>query len=93
MVRKFGDDIEIVVTAFGPGIQLLGKHPTRPIAKIQQQRVQSLSMYGVSFHACGNTMKSLGWTEKDLLDSATVVQIGAVDLMLLQEQGFSYISW
>ncbi len=93
MIRKYGDDIEIVVTAFGPGIQLLGKHPTRPIAKIQQQRVQSLSMYGVSFHACGNTMKSLGWTEKDLVDSATVVQIGAVDLMLLQEQGYSYISW
>jgi hypothetical protein len=74
-------------------VQLLGKFPTRKIAKIHQQRVQSLSLYGVSFHACGNTMKSLGWTEINLLDEATVVDVGAVDLMLLQEQGYSYISW
>lgn len=93
MVRKYGDNIDIVVTAFGPGVQLLGKHPTRPIAKIQQQRVQSLALYGVSFHACGNTMKSLGWEKKDMLDEASIVDIGAVDLMTLQEQGYAYISW
>jgi intracellular sulfur oxidation DsrE/DsrF family protein len=49
--------------------------------------------YGVEFHACGNTMKSLGWTEEDILESATVVEVGAADLMELQKQGYSYISW
>ena len=38
-------------------------------------------------------MKSLNWTEDDLFDYAKVVQVGAVDLMELQEKGFSYISW
>jgi uncharacterized protein len=93
MIRKYGDSIDVVVTAFGPGVQLLGQNPTRPIAKIHQQRVSSLLMYGVNFHACGNTMKSLGWKEIDLLDGVTVVDVGAVDLMLLQEKGYSYISW
>jgi hypothetical protein len=38
-------------------------------------------------------MKSLRWTEKDLLPFAEVVPIGVDDIMLLQEQGFAYMSW
>ncbi len=93
LMRKYGDNIHIVVTAIGPGIHILGKNPLRPVPDIIKQRVSSLASYGVSFHACGNTMKSLGWTEKDMLDFADIVEIGADDLMLLQEQGYSYISW
>ncbi|WP_297527509.1 DsrE family protein [Thiohalobacter sp.] len=93
MLRKYGDDIHIVVTVIGPGIHLLGRNPTRPIPKLLRQRAESLAMYGVEFHACGNTMKSLGWTQDDLLDFATVVEVGAADLMELQERGYAYISW
>jgi intracellular sulfur oxidation DsrE/DsrF family protein len=93
LLRKYGDDIHIVVTAIGPGIHILAKDPQRPVPDIIKKRVASLASYGVSFHACGNTMKSLGWAEKDILDLAEVVEIGADDLVLLQEQGYSYISW
>ena len=93
MLRKYGDDIEMVVAVFGPGLHLLGKKPGRSISRIQQQRAASLSDYGVAFHACGNTMKSLGWTEEDLLEFAKVVPIGVDDIMLLQERGFAYMSW
>ena len=93
MLRKYGDDIELVVAAFGPGLHLLGKRPERIISRIHQQRAASLSDYGVAFHACGNTMKSLGWNEDDLLDFARVVPIGVDDIMLLQERGFAYMSW
>ena len=93
MLRKYGDEVHLVVTAIGPGLHVLGKKPGRPIPEIIRQRVSSLAAYGVSFHACGNTMKSLGWEKEDLLDFAEVVEIGADDLMLLQEQGYSYISW
>ncbi|HHJ35706.1 MAG TPA: hypothetical protein ENJ87_08060 [Gammaproteobacteria bacterium] len=92
MLRKYGDDIELVVAAFGPGLNLLGKRPKRAISPMQQQRVQSLNEYGVKFQACGNTMKSLNWTEKDLIDAAVIVPIGVDGIMKLQEQGFSYIS-
>lgn len=93
MLRKYGDDIWLVVTAFGPGVHILAKKPEREIATEIIERVESLASYGVHFHACGNTMKSLGWTEEDMKDFAKVVPIGVDDLMQLQEQGFSYVSW
>ncbi len=93
MLREHGDNIHLVITAIGPGLHILAKKPLRPIPELVRQRVSSLAAYGVSFHACGNTMKSLGWTADDMLDFAKVVEIGANDLMLLQEQGYSYISW
>ena len=93
LIRKYGDDVEIVVACFGKGIHLVGKNPGRPIPPELQERASSLAAYGVAFHACGNTMKGLKWTEKDLLPFAKVVPIGVEDIMLLQEKGFSYFSW
>ena len=93
MLRKYGDDIEIVIGVFGPGLHLVGKHPQRPVPPELQERAGSLASYGVAFHACGNTMNTLHWTEKDLLPFAKVVPIGVDDIMLLQEQGFTYLSW
>ena len=93
MLRKYGDDIELVVTVLGPGLNLLAHHPRRAISREQQQRVRSLAQYGVRFQACGNTMKAMNWTEKDLLEEAEVVTIGVDSIMRLQEQGFSYFSW
>ena len=93
MLRKWGDNISIVVVAIGPGLHILGKHPGRPVSDETKQRVASLAQYGVEFHACGNTMKSLKWTKKDLLPFAKYVEVGASDLMELQEQGYAYISW
>lgn len=93
LLRKYGDDIHLVVTVIGPGIHLLAKEPGRPIPELLRQRASSLALYGVDFHACGNTMNSLNWTAEDLVDFAQVVDIGADDLMQLQEQGYAYISW
>ncbi len=93
MIRKYGDNVEVVIAVFGPGIHLLGKQPQRPIPLEIQQRASSLAAYGVAFHACGNTIKAVKWTEKDLVDYAKLVPIGVDDIMQLQEKGFSYISW
>ena len=93
MLRKWGDNISIVVVGIGPGLHILGKNPGRPVSDEIKQRVSSLSQYGVEFHACGNTMKSLHWEEKDILPFAKIVEVGASDLMELQEQGYAYITW
>ena len=92
MLREHGDDIHIVVTTIGPGIHILAKNPQRPVPEMIRMRVSSLAAYGVSFHACGNTLKSLNWDADDLLDFVEIVEVGANDLMQLQEQGYSYIS-
>ncbi|MCG6899808.1 MAG: DsrE family protein, partial [Gammaproteobacteria bacterium] len=78
---------------FGPGIHLIADLPLRPIPPELQQSASSLAQYGVSFHACGNTLKAMGWTETDILPFAKVVPIGVDDIMQLQEQGFAYMSW
>ncbi|MBI3776848.1 MAG: DsrE family protein [Gammaproteobacteria bacterium] len=93
MVRKYGDNIKVVVVAIGPGIHTLAKKPKRPVSEEIKQRIRSLNEYGVEFHACGNTMKTQGWKDEDMLSLAKVVEVGASDLMELQEQGYSYISW
>jgi len=92
MLRKYGDDIELVIAAFGPGLNLLAKQPNRQISLVHKRRVKSLFEYGVRLQACGNTMKSLQWTETDIIDQAVIVPIGVDGIMQLQEQGFSYIS-
>ena len=93
LLRQHGDNIHIVITLIGPGVHLVVKNPTRPIGAEARSRAASLAAYGVEFHACGNTLKSLNWSAADVLDYATVVDIGADDLMRLQEQGYAYISW
>ena len=93
MLRKYGDDIRIVVTLIGPGVHLVAKKPGRPIDDMARQRAESLAMYGIEFHTCGNTMKTLGWKREDIEDYASIVEVGADDLMRLQEKGFAYISW
>ena len=92
MLRKYGDDIELVVSVLGPGLHLLAKGPKPSVSPLHQQRVQSLVEYGVRFQACGNTMKSMHWLEKDIIDDAQIVPVGIDGIMQLQEQGFSYIS-
>ena len=92
MLRKYGDDIELVIAAFGPGIHLIATRPKRAISSVHQQRVQSLMQYGVRFQACGNTMKGLNWLDKDIIEGAEIVPVGIDGIMRLQEQGFSYIS-
>ena len=93
MLRRYQDDIRIVVTCFGPGIHILAKKPLRPVADEIKSRVASLDVYGVEFHACENTMKSLNWTKDDLVPFAKVVPVGAADIMELQEHGYAYLSW
>lgn len=93
MLRKHGDDINIVVSVMGPGIHMLLKEPGIPVIPAVRDQVESLASYGVEFHACGNTLITLHKEEKDVLDFASVVEAGVSDLMELQQQGYAYISW
>jgi hypothetical protein len=94
MLKKYVDDVAIVVVVWGPGIHLLAKKPKRPVPKELQQRVRGMSeSYGIDFIACGNTMHTLGWEKEDMLDFAKVEEVGAAAIMELQEKGYAYIAW
>ncbi len=94
MIGKYQDNVAIAVVVFGPGIHLLARQPKRPVPPALRQRVVSQARDdGVSYIACGNTMHTLGWTAKDLVEVARVEQVGAAALMELQGQGYAYIAW
>jgi len=66
---------------------------TCPVAQEIREPVVSLACYGVAVRACGNTIKSLHWTGKNLLKFASAVPLGVDGRMKRQEDGFAYVSW
>lgn len=94
MIRKYGDNVEIAVVAIGPGIHVLSKKPQRPVEPLTYERVAGFAKdYNVRWIACGNTMNSLHWTDKDMRPFAEYTEVGAAALMELQEEGFKLLVW
>jgi intracellular sulfur oxidation DsrE/DsrF family protein len=93
MVGKYGDNINLVVSCFGRGIHVLVKNPARPVDDKIKEKIRSLAGQGVKFHACGRTLKTMNWTEKDLLPFVTLVEVGVADMMELQEKNYAYVAW
>ena len=79
--------------ALGQGIHILAKKPGRPVSDKIKEKVVSLSGQGVKFHACNRTLTSLNWTKDDILPLAASVDVGAADVMVLQEKNYAYINW
>lgn len=88
--KYFGvDNVEIELVAYGPGIYFLTKE-----SKFRK-RIESLMLQDVVFTACGdtiNTIKRDKGIDIHLLEDVVVVPNGIPRMMLLQEQGFSYLS-
>ena len=89
--ESIGDSVEIQVVVYGPGLHML-RADTSPVA--DRIAALSLEIEGLTFAACGNTMKAVERATGqavELLDEAEMVTSGVVQLVLLQEQGWSYI--
>lgn len=95
VLQTYPNDVSIVVTCFGPGIWILVKQAKNrhKLDSYITQMISSQAMYGVEFHACEQTMKSTQLSADDLIDEATPVPSGAVDLISLQEKKYAYIAW
>lgn len=76
----------IEVVCHGGGLDLLTTTKSKGA-----QTVKELSSKGVVFAACNNTMKRRNLTAKDLLPQATVVPSAMVEMVLKEEQGWSYV--
>lgn len=86
-----GEEAEIELVTYGPGLNML-RDDTSPV----KARLKSIgeSMPNVIFSACDNTRQAMKKSEgKDipLVSQAKVVPSGAVRLVELQEDGWSYI--
>ncbi len=86
-----GDEVTVELVAYGPGLNMFvpGKSPVE-----DRISTMSLELENLSFSACGNTLRNMSKKAgKDitLMEEATVVPSGVVQLITLQENGFAYI--
>ena len=86
-----GQEVTIEIVTYGPGLHMM-RSDTSPV----EDRIpaMALEMTNLSFSACENTingMKKKSQKDVPLLSEATVVPSGAVRLMELQQQGYSYL--
>ncbi|AVO37142.1 DsrE family protein [Pukyongiella litopenaei] len=89
--QEQGDDLVVEVVTYGPGLNMVlaGKSPVA-----DRISAMSLEMDNLTFAACANTHRAMSKKAGEdvvLLDEATMVPSGAVRLVELQEQGYSYL--
>ncbi len=86
-----GEEVQIEIVAYGPGLHMFRKD-TSPVAdRIEMMAMESDS---IAFSACLNTVESMERKEdKDvpLLDEVAVTPSGAVRLIELQKEGWTYL--
>ena len=89
--QDLGEEVNIDVVTFGPGLHML-RDDTSPV----KARIKALkeSQPSISFEACGNTRENMNRAESKeipLISEAKVVKSGVVRVMELQEQGWTYV--
>lgn len=86
-----GEPVEIRVIAFGPGLQLLRDD----LSPVKDRLVRLKSAHpGLTYAACANTKRSLEKTEGKpvpIVSSAELVPSGVVEIVRLQEKGWTYL--
>lgn len=83
---EFGDGrVDFTVVAIGPGLGMVTAE------SLSANGVQEAQAEGVRFVACGNSMKTQAITKDDLLDGVEVATAGYVEIVRLQQRGWSYL--
>lgn len=81
------DNGEIQVVVFGPGISLLSSEDEKLNADISALRAQ-----GVKFAVCNNTLKAknIDFHQLHQVTEQDIVPSGVVEVVFLQQRGFTY---
>ena len=86
-----GEKVEVEVVAYGPGLHMF-RADTSPVkARIEKMGLQ---FENLKFSACGNThrkMSAKAGKKVAIMSEARMVPSGVVQLIELQEKGYSYI--
>lgn len=82
----WGDSVIIEVVVHGPGIDLLTKGKTT-----QQEKITQFTTMGINFMACENTIRERKIPKENIIPEAGFVKMGVGEIVMKQEQGWSYI--
>jgi len=82
----WGDSVQIEVVTHGPGIEMLMTAKTT-----QQKKIAEFKAMGIVFVGCENTLKEKNIPKEALIPEAGTVRMGVGEIIMKQEQGWSYI--
>ncbi len=82
----WGETVMIEVVAHGLGIEMLVAAKTT-----EQKRVTEFKNMGVVFVGCENTMRLRKIAKEEMIPEAGFVPMGVGEIILKQEQGWSYL--
>ena len=82
----WGDSVEIEVVMHGHGIEMLIAAKTT-----QQKKIEEFTKMGVVFVGCENTLRERNIPRESLVPEAGTVKMGIGEVIMKQEQGWSYI--
>ena len=91
--RNKGEDVQVEVVAYGPGLNML-RDDTSPVKDRIKQLKELAFPSSISFSACNVTKQGMEKREGHaitLVPQASLVPSGVVRLMELQEQGWNYV--
>ena len=91
--RNKGEDVEVEVVAYGPGLSML-RDDASPVKERIKQLTELAFPSSITFSACNMTKQAIEKREGHaitLVPQATLVPSGVVRLMELQERGWSYV--
>ena len=91
--RARNESVDVEIVAYGPGLHML-RSDTSPVQDRIKHLKDSVARGKIAFSACNNTKKAMEKAEGhpiSIIPEATIVPSGAVRLMELEEQGWSYI--
>jgi uncharacterized protein len=93
--RDKGEDVDIEIVAYGPGLNML-RADTSPVKERIAQIANADAAFPdkIVFSACNNTLQGMEKREGHaiaIVPQATMVPSGVVRVMELEEQGWSYV--
>ncbi|MCF8199917.1 MAG: DsrE family protein [Sulfuritalea sp.] len=77
--------VDVAVVVIGGALDMLKADA------LTANRVLDAMAAGVRFVACQNTMKALQLSKDDMIDGISYARAGYVEIMRLQEEGWSYL--
>lgn len=85
-IQKAAPNASVEVVCHNNGIKLLHAAHTQ-----QAEKIEEMKMRGVDFVACENTMSERKIKKEDLLPNIRTVPAGIIEIVMKQEQGWSYL--
>jgi uncharacterized protein len=91
--RGRNEEVEVEIVTYGPGLHML-REDTSPVKDRIRRMAEDSFPAKIRFAACNNTKQGMEKREGhaiSIIPQATLVPSGVVQLMELQEKGWSYV--